>query len=147
MPTVSFTGIKSCTASADAVDVVFKTRYSGDLSVTMTRACLGELVEALAGEAPSPSQVPSPPAKALTEERPPANAAADDNVSVRVPKKWAVAAETNLHNLVLLFFDPKTDAQSSFALSPAAATVMARGLVEKAKVVADSVAARKPRTP
>jgi hypothetical protein len=149
MPTVSFTGVKSCTASDDAIDVVFKTRYSGDLAVKMTRACLGELVAALsqdagAGAVEAPAPAPAATAKPKPEPQAAANAPvtgdADDNVSVRVPKKWAVAAETKLHNVVLLFFDPKTENQRSFALSPKAATGLADGLAEKAKVVADHLA-------
>src|SRR5688572_17762463 len=119
MPTVSFTGVKSCTASTDSIDVVFKTRYSGDLAVKMTRACLNELVEALSTDAgagaAAPAEAAKPPAgkrgrataPAAAEPAPAAPAAAPDvktdgGLRLRVPKRWAVGAETDKHNLVLL---------------------------------------------
>ncbi len=170
MATVSFTGVKSCKASGDAIDVVFKTRYSGDLAVTMTRACLGELVAALsqdAGAADAPAETLKPetaepqgkrgraaaaaetpavakPAATAAEPSPEAKSTgADAGVTARVPKRWAVGAETQAHKMVLVFFDPQTERQSTFALSPKAANQMAHALVEKAKVVSGSAAPRK----
>jgi hypothetical protein len=154
MPTVSFTGVKSCTASDDAIDVVFKTRYSGDLAVKMTRTCLGELVAALsqdaglvAGPAAASAPTSTPPATPVetsaVSNRDTKSASADGDTRAQVPKKWAVGAETQAHNVVLLFFDPQTERQGTFALTPKAANQMAHAMIEKAKVVKDHLAARK----
>jgi hypothetical protein len=147
MPGISINSIKSCRISDNGanVHITFVSRYSGDFEVTMPIACRDELLAMLgAGHAapaspPPPVQPkPAPTAAAAPPRAAPAPAPADDKpgqISVSVPKKWAVTADTAVHDVVLLLFNPNMEKQSGYALGPDAAKEMAVGLVKNADLV------------
>jgi hypothetical protein len=51
------------------------------------------------------------------------------------PKKWILGAETTKHKIVALIFDPQSDRETGFALSPKSAKDLAEGLVKSADTV------------
>jgi hypothetical protein len=156
MPGISINGIKSCKLSANGAEVhiTFATRYSGDFEIAMPLACRDELIALLApGGAPQPAQpaqtapAPAPaaaPAKAPAPATPSAaEPAKPGQISVSVPKKWAVTADTTIHDVVLLLFNPNMDKQTGYALGPEAAKEMAVGLVKNADTVLAHKSAKK----
>jgi len=148
MAGISINGIKSCKVSANGTEVhiTFVTRYSGDFEVSMPLACRDELIALLApGGAPRPSQPAAPVAQPQPAPAAPANEAPTQpgQISVSVPKKWAVTADTTVHDVVLLLFNPNMEKQSGYALGPEAAKEMAVGLVKNADIVLTHKAAKK----
>jgi hypothetical protein len=155
MPGISINSIKSCKLSANGAEVhiTFASRYSGDFEISMPLACRDELIALLApGGAPKPAQpAPTPaPAPAAAPAQAPAPAAASKTepakpgqISVTVPKKWAVTADTTIHDVVLLLFNPNMDKQTGYALGPEAAKEMAVGLVKNADTVLAHKSAKK----
>ena len=158
MPGISINSIKSCRISDNGAEVhiTFVSRYSGDFEVSMPIACRDELMALLGPGSAAPAIPPksSPPkpsqpvATAAAPPRTPAPAAASEaakpgQVSVSVPKKWAVTADTAVHDVVLLLFNPNMDKQSGYALGPEAAKEMAVGLVKNADAVLAHKASKK----
>jgi len=155
MPGISINGIKSCKLSANGTEVhiTFISRYSGDFEVSMPLACRDELLAMLTANSaarPSPpaapaaaprtvspaTAVPAPPARPITSPAPaPEPPAKPGQISVSVPKKWAVTADTTVHDVVLLLFNPNMEKQTGYALGPEAAKEMAVGLVKNADTV------------
>jgi hypothetical protein len=156
MPGISINGVKSCklSASGTEVHITFVSRYSGDFEVSMPLACRDELLALLtANGATRPSQPSAPaaapampPARPIAATAPPARPiespapapeppAKPGQISVSVPKKWAVTADTSVHDVVLLLFNPNMDKQTGYALGPEAAKEMAIGLVKNADTV------------
>jgi hypothetical protein len=39
-----------------------------------------------------------------------------DQLNLTMPKSWMVAADLNVHGVVVVIFDPKSDAQAGYAL-------------------------------
>jgi hypothetical protein len=158
MPGISINSIKSCKLSANGAEVhiTFASRYSGDFEISMPLACRDELIALLApGTAPRPVQAapaaaPPAPAPAAAPPKAPAPAAPSTTepakpgqISVTVPKKWAVTADTTIHDVVLLLFNPNMDKQTGYALGPEAAKEMAVGLVKNADTVLAHKSAKK----
>lgn len=150
MPGISINSIKSCRLSANGAEVhiTFASRYSGDFEISMPLACRDELIALLApGGTPRPASaapmaapaapVPAPAAPSKTEPAKPGQ------ISVTVPKKWAVTADTTIHDVVLLLFNPNMDKQTGYALGPEAAKEMAVGLVKNADTVLAHKSAKK----
>jgi hypothetical protein len=74
----------------------------------------------------------------LPQGRPPAAAGAGRTTrkgTLRRPKKWLLGAETTTHNIVALIFDPQTEQEAGFALSPKAAKELAVGLAKSADTI------------
>ena len=63
-----------------------------------------------------------------------------EQVSVTVPKTWMVTAE---REVVVLVFDPKTEARVGYALDVEASKKLAAALVQGANAVASQRAAKK----
>jgi hypothetical protein len=152
MPGISINGIKSCKLSANGAEVhiTFATRYSGDFEISMPLACRDELIALLApGGAPKPAPAapvaaPAPAAPAPVPTAPSkTEPAKPGQISVTVPKKWAVTADTTIHDVVLLLFNPNMDKQTGYALGPEAAKEMAVGLVKNADTVLAHKSAKK----
>jgi len=153
MPGISINGIKSCRLSANGTEVhiTFISRYSGDFEVSMPLACRDELLALLTSNAaarPSPpsapaaaprtaaAPMPAPAARPIASPAPaPEPPAKPGQISVSVPKKWAVTADTSVHDVVLLLFNPNMEKQTGYALGPEAAKEMAVGLVKNAETV------------
>jgi hypothetical protein len=144
MPGISINSIKSCTMSENGADIhiTFVSKYSGDFAVTMPVACRDQLLALLGpGDGTphpgAPAPAPVPVAKAPAPAAPAASepAAKPGQVSVSVPKKWAVTADTAVHDVVLLLFNPNMEKQTGYALGPEAAKEMAIGLVKNADLV------------
>jgi hypothetical protein len=60
-----------------------------------------------------------------------------------MPKKFLLAADAANHGIVALVFDPRTDKEVGYALSPKSAKELAVGLVKNA----DAILAHKPPKP
>jgi hypothetical protein len=75
----------------------------------------------------------------------------NNQVTLTVPKNWLVSADLQMHDVVLLIFNHKTDAQSGYALDADTAKKMAVGLVKNGDAVlahkASRAAAPKPKEP
>jgi hypothetical protein len=82
---------------------------------------------------------PSPPAAGSGIQTPAGDKSAADKPAgklvVKVPKKWAAAADKQ-HSVVAVIFDPQTPAQFGFALNSGGAKELADALIKQADVVA-----------
>ncbi len=76
----------------------------------------------------------------INMSRPPAAAQIPDKelnrITVTVPKKWMLRSGLPDHPLVVMVFDPQTEAQAGYALTAKAAREMASGLVKYSDTVA-----------
>jgi hypothetical protein len=133
MATVSFTGVKSCTPGQDGtVDVVFTTKYSGNLTVTLTLDCLSQLVGALA-EARSPEAQAAPGViEKETEAREKPVSDFSQTPKVRTPKTISLDVSVQEPKAVIIIFDRQMESQAAYALTPSAATQDAAALSKKA---------------
>ena len=59
-----------------------------------------------------------------------------NRITVTVPKRWMLRSGLPDHPLVVMVFDPQTEAQAGYALTATAAREMASGLVKYADTVA-----------
>ena len=127
MTTYNVTQIKDVAPSADGTQVTFAlvTKYAGELVVTMPASCLDAL---------------KPAAGATTVTK---DGTTTSKGTLHKPKKWILGSETTKHKIVALIFDPQTDRESGFALSPKSAKDLAAGLVKSA----DTVSNYKPAKP
>jgi hypothetical protein len=75
----------------------------------------------------------------------------NDQITISLPKNWLVSSDLTIHDVVLLIFNHKLDAQTGYALDADAAKKMAVGLVKNADAVlahkASRGAATKPKEP
>jgi hypothetical protein len=118
------TGLKDFSVSADGKEASFvmTTKYAGDMAFTMPASCL----DALKGK---PAKV------AATNGDKPAEKVTKTQGVLHKPKKWILGAETTKHKIVALIFDPQSDRETGFALSPKSAKDLAEGLVKSADTV------------
>ena len=127
MPLQAVTTVKGHAVSDDGgqVAVAFATKDGGELSIMLAVDCLESLISALhrARSAARNKQVDKP-----------------EQVSVTVPKTWMVTAE---REVVVLVFDPKTEARVGYALDVEASKKLAAALVQGANAVASQRAAKK----
>jgi hypothetical protein len=139
MPVVSADGIKDFSLSEDGKSATFSltTKYTSDIVVTIPAECLNALRMAI--ELSTPATGTGIQAAAGDKS------AADKQVGklvVKVPKKWAAAADKQ-HGVVAVIFDHQTPAQFGFAMNSGGAKELADALVKQADVVAaSSTAAR-----
>ena len=107
------------------VTVIMKPKYTEARTYSLPRECLDQMIADIHAMGISP-QVKSPQVKPADKL---------NQTTVRAPKKWMVGSGLPKHKVVLLIFDPQTEAQSGFALSAEAATEMAAGLAKNAEVL------------
>ncbi|MET0632179.1 MAG: hypothetical protein ABWY92_15085 [Xanthobacteraceae bacterium] len=122
MSLVALTAVKGHAVSNDGgqVAVAFATKDGDELSVMMPADCLEALISALNR------------AKSAAKNK---RDKASDQVTVTLPKTWMVTADLQVRGLVLLVFDPKTDAQVGYGLDPDSSKKLAAGLVKNAEAV------------
>jgi hypothetical protein len=65
-----------------------------------------------------------------------------NRITVTVPKRWMLRSGLPDHPLVVMVFDPQTEAQAGYALTATAARQMASGLVKYADTVAKHEASK-----
>ena len=79
----------------------------------------------------------------INTSRQPAAAQTELNrITVTVPKRWMLRSGLPDHPLVVMVFDPQTEAQAGYALTATAAREMASGLVKYADAVAKHEASK-----
>ena len=124
MTEYAVTQIKDFAVSDGGSEVTFTlvTKYAGDMVVKMPASCL---------EALKPSQ------DRAAETLEAGHRAKTGTRTLRRPKKWLLGGETAKHKIVALIFDPQSDRESGFALSPKAAKDLAAGLVKGADRVSN----------
>ena len=122
MALLALNAVKAHAVSDDGgqVAVAFATKDGGELSVLMPAECLEALISGLNR------------AKSVVRNKQAKNA---EQVSVTVPKTWMVTADVQARGVVLLVFDPKTEAQVGYALDAESSKRMAAGLVRNADLV------------
>ena len=144
------THIVDLSRSADGNEVTFSiaTKYVGEMIFTMPASGLDDLRAALDRLTGAVKPVLENDG-ALTKVGAPPNAGAPaigSSVSggarktkgvLHTPKKWVLGAETTKHKIVALIFDPQSDREAGFALSPQAAKDLAAGLVKSAESVSN----------
>jgi hypothetical protein len=126
--------------SADNKNIIVSlaTKYSAERRIySVPVACLSDFVADLKKlKPPSPTDAAATsgePATTRISEPAPAPVAKDPNrINVTVPKKWMLRSGLPQRPLVIMVFDPQTEAQAGFALPEAAAREMAAGLVKYA---------------
>jgi hypothetical protein len=113
------TDIKDFALSADGLEAKFVlvTKYAGAIEVTIPTRCLKVLQ--WTEDHRSADHAPVEPGKELGA----------GNVTITVPKKWAMASDPR-RQLVIAILDPQTRTQSGFALTPKAAKEFAVALVK-----------------
>ena len=113
--------VKGHTLSADKeeLSVMLEAKHVGELSIVLSTDQVEQLAAII-------DQVRSELSNKGSEK---------NELKVVVPKNWAVAADLKVHDLVLLFFNRQSTAQTAYALDPDAAKGMAEGLVKNADVV------------
>ena len=107
-------------ATENEVTVIMKPKYTEARTYSLPRECLDQMIADITVMGIVPQ---SKPADKLNQ------------TTVRAPKKWMIGSGLPKHKVVLLIFDPQTEAQSGFALSAEAASEMAAGLVKNAEVL------------
>src|SRR5262245_11283922 len=119
MTAYTVTQIKDFAVSGDGSEVTFAlvTKYAGEIVIKMPASCL----EALKPAADRAARA----AKAVNRGK----------TALHRPKKWLLGGETTKHKIVALIFDPHTEGEAGFALSPKAAKDLAAGLVKRAEYV------------
>jgi hypothetical protein len=124
MTAYTVTQIKDFAASDDGSEVTFTlvTKYAGDMVVKMPANCL---------EALKPSQA------GVAEGAKAGNRAKTGTGTLHRPKKWLLGSEMTKHKIVALIFDPQSDRETGFALSPKSAKDLAAGLVKSADSVSN----------
>jgi hypothetical protein len=122
MSLVALTAVKGHAVSDDGgqVALAFATRAGDELSVMMPADCLDALILALTRAKSA--------AKSKRDNAP-------DQVTFMLPKSWMVTADLQVRGLVLMVFDPKTDAQVGYALDPESSKKIAAGLIKNAEAV------------
>ena len=130
MALLALTAVKNHAVSNDGshVALAFSTREGEDHSVMMPAECLDALILALNR------------ARTAVQNKRGKNG---DQIAISTPKTWMVTADLNVHGVVVLIFDPKTDAQVGYALDAEASKKMADGLIKNADAVAAHRLARK----
>jgi predicted regulator of Ras-like GTPase activity (Roadblock/LC7/MglB family) len=130
MALLALSEVKGHAVSDDGahVAVAFKTKDDGELSVMMPADCLDALI---AGLNRAKTTVRNKRAKNL------------EQVSVTMPKAWMVTADVQARGVVLLVFDPKTEAQVGYALDAESSKKMAAGLIKNADAVVAHKASRR----
>ena len=126
----ALTAIKAHAVSDDGshVALAFMTGEGGELSVMMPASCLEELIAGLHR------------AKATLRNKQSKNR---EQITVTIPKKWMVAADSNRREAVVLIFDPETESQIGYALDPESSKNIAIGLVQNANAIIKDKALKK----
>lgn len=121
MPSLTVIDVKDFAISKDGKEASFKlvTKYSGDVLVTLPATSLDALSAMRGGQ-------PNEPARPATKP---------GELEVSVPKKITVTADADVHQVVVVIFDPQTPQQAAFAISPDAAFELATGLVKNSDIV------------
>jgi hypothetical protein len=132
---IEVTQIRNFTSSADRTAATFTlvTRDGSEIVVTMPARCLDTFEPrdraTVAGTAGSGGNL--------------SGSVADTRKgTLHRPKKWLLGTEATRQKIVALVFDPQTEREVGFALSPKAAKDLAAGLVNNA----NAVTAYKPPT-
>jgi hypothetical protein len=130
MPLLALTAVKAHAVSEDGghVAVAFATEEGDDLSVMMPADCLDALISTL---------------KRVKSAAKNKKAKGFDQLDLTMPKSWMVAADLNVHGVVVVIFDPKSDAQAGYALDVESSKKMAESLIQTANAVAIHRAAKK----
>jgi hypothetical protein len=130
MTLLALNAIKAHAVSEDGghVAVAFATEEGDDLSVMMPANCLDALISTL---------------KRVKSAAKNKKANGLDQLNLTMPKSWMVAADLNLHGVVVVIFDPKSDAQAGYALDIESSKKMATSLIQTANAVANHRAAKK----
>ena len=130
MPLLALTAVKAHVVSEDGghVAVAFATEEGDDLSVLMPADCLDALISTL---------------KRVKSAAKNKKAKGFDQLNLTMPKSWMVAADLNVHGVVVVIFDPKSDAQAGYALDVKSSKKMAASLIQTANAVAIHGAAKK----
>ena len=122
MPLLALNAVKAHAVSDDGgqVAVAFGTKDGGELSVLMPADCLDAVISALNR------------AKSAARNK---QATSASQINVTKPKTWLVTADLEVHGIVLLVFDPKTETQMGYALDAESSKKMAAGLIKNADAV------------
>jgi hypothetical protein len=134
MNPIKVTGVSARVDANNGSDVIiaFTTKYSGERTYSMPLGHLDTLISDLQR------------AKPATEAKSGKNS---NQVTVRTPKKCVIASGLPNHSVVILVFDPQTEAQAGYAVSADAAKRMAIELVRNADTVATHEADKRGRDP
>jgi hypothetical protein len=130
MPLLALTAVKAHAVSEDGghVAVAFATEKGDDFSVMMPGDCLDALITTL---------------KRVKSAAKNKKAKDFDQLNLTMPKSWMVAADLNVHGVVVVIFDPKSDAQAGYALDVETSRKVAASLIRTANGVANHRAAKK----
>ncbi len=122
MDPIKVTGVSARVDAKNGSDVIiaFTTKYSGERTYSMPLGYLDSLISDLQR------------AKPATEAKSGKNS---NQVTVTTPKKCVIASGLPKYPMVILVFDPQTEAQAGYAVSADAAKKMAIGLVKNADAV------------
>jgi len=136
------------------VTLVFDAKHVGELALLMKTECLDDVMAALSQ---AKAAIQSKRGEPAAQSKPGVTAAQskpgepNNQVTLTVPKNWLVSADLQMHDVVLLIFNHKTDAQSGYALDADTAKKMAVGLVKNGDAVlahkASRAVAPKPKEP
>jgi hypothetical protein len=120
------------------VTVALTTKYASERVYSVPLACLSEFIADLERLKTAEPELPAVTASA-TETKPVAaasapaqRAAALNEIKITLPKKWMLASGLPRHPMVILVFDPQTEAQAGFGFGGPAAREMAAGLLKYA---------------
>jgi hypothetical protein len=114
------------------VTLCLDAKHVGELALLMSAESLDEVVTALQ-EAQA--------AVRAKQGKP------EDQVRFKVPKNWLVSSDLQVHDVVLLVFDHKSETQAGYALGADAAKKMAVALVQNADAAAKRKAQRASTAP
>jgi hypothetical protein len=114
------------------VTLCLDAKHVGELALLMSAESLDEVVTALQ-EAQA--------AVRAKQGKP------EDQVRFKVPKNWLVSSDLQVHDVVLLVFDHKSETQAGYALGADAAKKMAVALVQNADAAAKRKAQRGSTAP
>jgi hypothetical protein len=116
------TQMKDLAHSGDGTEVTFTivTKHAGEMVFTMPASGLADF------------KLPQGRVAAKTTS---AGGATKTQGVLHKPKKWILGAETTKHKIVALIFDPQSNKEAGFALSPKSANELAAGLVKSAETV------------
>lgn len=140
-------------ADGRSVTISLTTKYTSERLYSVPLSCLSEFIADLerlksadaalpvdAHAGPSADTRPAAPASSA-----PTQSGATPNpkeIKVNLPKKWMIASALPQRPMVILVFDPQTEAQAGFGFGGPAAREMATGLIKYADQIAQH--AQKP---
>jgi hypothetical protein len=134
-PTIDVVTLRADKYSPDgkSVFISLQTKHASEMTLSVPVACFHDLIADLRNLQP-----PGETAATTTSNHPAvASKPAEhlNRINVIVPKKWMLRSGLPNHPLIIMVFDPQTEAQAGYALTVAAAREMAVGLVKYADTV------------